>query len=102
MTHTIGADAFGGRAMRVVVEGSGVASTELHVEGELTSGPATDALRMWVGSELGTGSRKVLADVVNGHFHAHVMVPAELLAGSALWLEATGVDGERQSVSVPL
>jgi hypothetical protein len=101
-THAIAADAFGGRAMTVVVEGSGAPGSELHVEGEITAGPATDSLRVWVCDELGTGARKARMNVTNGHFHVHVMIPQELLAGSALWFEAIGVDGEKQAVSVPL
>ena len=101
-THTIDAIAFGGRAMTVVVEGSGAPGSELHVEGEITTGPVTDTLRVWVGSEDGAGARKTRMNITNGHFHAHVMIPQELLAGSALWFQAMTVDGERQSVSMPL
>jgi hypothetical protein len=45
---------------------------------------------------------KAKADVVKGRFHVHVEVPAELPAGSALWFEHVGVDGEVQTVSVPV
>ncbi len=102
VTHTINAIAFGGRAMTVMVEGSGAPGSELHVEGEITAGPATDTLRVWVGSEDGAGARKARMNITNGHFHVHVMIPKELLAGSALWFEAMTADGERQSVSMPL
>ena len=68
----------------------------------VVSGPATEVLRVWVGDASAVCSMKAKADVVKGHFHVHVEVPAEIPAGAALWFEHVGADGEVQTVSVPL
>ena len=101
-TYSVSGDAFGGRALRVEVGGGLKPGSQLHVEGEVVSGPATEVLRVWVGDASGVGSMKARTDVLNGRFHVHVVVPAQLPAGSALWFEHVGADGERQTVSVPL
>jgi len=101
-THIVSGDSFGGRALQVEVAGAMAPGGELHVAGEVVSGPATDVLRVWIGDATGVHSMKAKADVVKGHFHVHVEVPAELPAGAALWFEHVGGDGEVQTVSVPL
>ncbi len=102
ITHAIDAAAFGGRSMTVEVAGSLTPGSELHVEGSIDVGEKAPVLRMWVGTETGVGSMKARGDVHGGHFHVHVVVPDEVPAGSALWIEAMGADGERQSVSIPV
>ena len=100
--YMVSGDAFGGRALRVEIGGGLEPGSELHVAGEVVSGPATEVLRVWVGDASAVGSMKAKADVVKGHFHVHVEVPAEIPAGAALWFEHVGADGEVQTVSVPL
>ncbi|MCH2137203.1 MAG: hypothetical protein MK101_11605 [Phycisphaerales bacterium] len=88
--------------MQVEVAGSLTPGSDVHVEGDLVSGPRPASLRLWVGVEDGVGSMKARAHLHGSHFHVHVLVPDEVPAGSALWFEAMGEDGERQSVSVPV
>ncbi len=100
--HVVKADAFGGRALTVEVAGTLKSGAEYHVAGRQTAGPATDTLRFWIGDDSGKGSVKARANLHDGHFHVHVMVPAEIPAGAALWIEAMTADGERQRTSLPL
>ena len=100
--HVVKADAFGGRALTVEVAGTLKGGAEYHVAGRQTAGPATDTLRFWIGDDSGKGSVKARANLHDGHFHVHVMVPAEIPAGAALWIEAMTADGERQRTSLPL
>ena len=81
-TYSVSGDAFGGRALRVEVGGGLKPGSQLHVEGEVVSGPATEVLRVWVGDASGVGSMKARTDVLNGRFHVHVVVPAQPSARS--------------------
>lgn len=100
--HTIEADAFGGRQLSVELGSSIRPGGDLHVGGKVVSGPATDAIRMWIGDETGLGSMKAKATVHNGRFHVHVDVPAPVEPDAALWMEITDADGTRHTTSLPL
>lgn len=91
-----------GASYTVTLHGAVAAGGEAHAD-IVRSGPATAALRAWVGVEGGRGSMKALVEFgAADTAHAHIMAPDPLPEGSALWLEASDDAGERSTASVPL
>ncbi|MBC8308906.1 MAG: hypothetical protein ISR75_05160 [Phycisphaerales bacterium] len=73
-------------------------------QGEITlvSGTQGATIRLWIGYESGIGSMKYKADGHGDHYHAFAVVPNEINAKTALWIEVQSVTGETETGSAAL
>lgn len=101
-THELGSVAAAGATLGVTITGEVEPGAELHVELELSSGPAPGTIRLWVGLESGVGSLKAKADRHGEHFDGHVEVPEELAANAKLWIQVEPSTGAAEVRGVDL
>lgn len=81
------------------IKAGGDAAVDVWVDGGLGNAAA---VRFWIGTEDAKGSIKAKAEVEEGKWHTHAEVPSPLPAGSKLWVEIEGKDGNKSVASFEL
>ena len=65
-------------------------------------GPEPVAVRVWIGDEAATATRKSKAMGDSVDYHAEVEVPSELNPESSIWIEIETADGDRVAAAIPI
>lgn len=68
----------------------------------LVSGKQGATIRLWIGDESGAGSMKYKANGHGDHYHATAVVPKEINAKTAMWIEVQSVSSERELGKIAL
>ncbi len=91
-----------GVTLDIVAQGTLAPNAEYHVEMALIDGTPGAVVRLWIGDESGVGSMKTKADGHGDHYHAHAVVPKEINAKTAMWVEVQSVTGDRETGRIAL
>lgn len=92
----LGEQTVDGLTIAAVREGEAKPGTEASFDCTITSQTVKIvAVRMWVGTQDAKGSMKAKAAMEDGHWHAHVEIPATLTAESKFWVEVETDKGTR-------
>jgi len=84
-----------GVTLNIAAQGNFVPGADYHIEIALVSGTQGAVVRLWIGEEDGVGSLKTKAGSHGDHYHGHALVPIKVNSKTALWVDVTGVDGQK-------
>ena len=82
------------------IKPGGDAPIDVWIDGGV--GKGVTAVRFWIGTDDAKGSIKAKADIEDGKWHTHVVVPSPLPAGSKLWVEVEESGGKKTHGSFDL